>query len=202
MRNLEPVRSPVGFRQYIIILKNNNSLDTNFHIYDGTVSFWDIDLTRYPVTIMTDAYGKLKFSITNYCVRFPMKDEYESDLEDITATIKKHYPDFSGYDFEEVDRIDIPYTPYVEKFEHTLYNTGCPIDSDSFFSWMHKHNIKIDDFITENKYIVIIEYAPSCFFKKLIEAGYIDSSNIENWDEVISIANKHIRGYDEMVGDG
>lgn len=192
----EPRDYAGDFRQYFIILdKDCPERDTDFNwklsetgeVYD---TWANNDYTEDPVEVLKDARDKTAFVIANLAhKRYIEKSKVEEYLIDLTTIIKKYYPNFRGYSFSEVTEMDIQFTEIgVDCKDDPLCNLGYCINNDVFTKWLKINNISLEDFITLDKYIVVIENRLNNSFKKLLKDGYLNSRNIVNWTEVVTDA--------------
>ena len=201
MRPICPENRPSSFRQYFIILKNVPQREGDPYIGyidkdKGVLNFWDmeVDFTGRTYNIVKDAQDRLAFVIANMCGPYCTKEQYTEYLEDVTEIVKKLNPKFKEYRFEEVRHIPIGYTPYAVELpkDQPVYETGWPIDNEELADWAESHEIDLEDFITNDKYMVIIEHAENQFFKTLLEEGYINPDSVENYDELIAKSNEEV----------
>lgn len=180
------------FRQYFIILdKDCPQKDTYFNwnlketgeIYD-TWSYGDY--TEDPITVLKDAQSKTEFVIANLaCQRYTEKSKVDECLSDLTAIIKKYYPNFKGYSFSEVTEVDIQFTEIgVDCKDDPLCDLGYCINEDRFMKWLEINNISLEDFIMLDKYVVVIEHRKNGSFKKFLKSGYLNKEHIVNWSEL------------------
>ena len=188
----EPRDYAGDFRQYFIILdKDCPERDTDFNwklsetgeVYDQ----WAYnDYTDDPVEVLKDARDKTAFVIANLAhERYTQKSKVDEYLSDLTAIIKKYYPNFRGYSFSEVTEVDIQFTEIgVDCRDDPLCDLGYCIDSDRFMEWLGRNGISIEDFITLDKYIVVLENRKNGSFKKLLKSGYLNKAHIVNWSEL------------------
>lgn len=181
-----------GFRQYFIILdKDCPERDTDFNwklsetgeVYDTWASN---DYTEDPVEVLKDARDKTAFVIANLAYqRYTEKSKVEAYLNDLTDVLKKYYPNFKGYSFSEVTEVDIQFTEIgVDCKDDPLCDLGYCINEDRFMGWLKINRISLEDFITLDKYIVVIENKKNGSFKKLLKSGYLNKKHIVNWSEL------------------
>ena len=196
-----PDNRPTSFRQYFIILKNDPEEGKEPYIgyvdkEKGVLILYDmdVDFKRHTYNIVKNAQDRLAFVIANVCGPYCTKEQYTDILQDVTEVIKKLNPNFKEYYFEEIRYINIGYTPYSIELpkDQPVYETGWPIDAEEFAVWTEKHDIGIEDFITNNKYMVVIEHAENLFFKKLLDEGYINPDSVENYDEIVEMSKKEV----------
>ena len=180
------------FRQYFIILdKDCPERDTDFNwklsqtgeVYD---TWANNDYTEDPVEVLKDASDKTAFVIANLTPkRYNEKSKVEEYLSDLTTIIKKYYPNFKGYSFSEIAEVDIQFTEIgVDCKDDPLCDLGYCINEDRFMHWLKTKGISLEDFITLDKYIVVIENKKNGSFKKLLKSGYLNKEHIVNWSDL------------------
>lgn len=185
----EPKNYAGDFRQYFIILdKDCPERDTDFNwklteegeVYDTWASN---DYTEDPVEVLKDARDKTAFVIANLAYqRYTEKSKVDTYLNELTDILKKYYPNFKGYSFSEVTEVDIQFTEVgVDCKDDPLCDLGYCINEDRFMGWLKINNISIEDFITLDKYVVVLEHKKNGSFKKLLKSGYLNKEHIVNW---------------------
>ena len=192
-----PKESALNFRQYLIIRNNTDKKETVFnYCYDPdepvVIHVFGEDYTGQVMRIIHECPSKVLFLISNICRnRYLTKAQFAEDTEELMKYLRDTIPNFDGFDVHrEVTGYDIPFSEVGFNFPEPLCDVGYSIDSDAFNKWMKKHNISIGEFLTEKKYMVIIEHKDNNFFKRLIESGFINKDAIENWDEILETAKE------------
>lgn len=124
-------------------------VDPGWHIHDGQMYFYDDELTfgRAPFQILTDWWGRLCFAIASYAndpaVREAIEELCYSRVEGLESI---EYPKNQWYDPDN-DSVDEKY--YYGNIDH---------QSDGMLQdFLTANDITLEDFIFNNRYLVIID---------------------------------------------
>lgn len=133
---------------------------------DSTLRFWDHDLEfgRSPFSVLGAWREKAAYAIASYY-------NDENVYDEIVAACKKHVKGFQ--DFE------LPNTPWRED-EDVPYHGDIDHQSMGLLQeFLFRHNISVEEFIFNDKYVVIIDGDEYYELQNLVDAGLIDLGMIE-----------------------
>ena len=132
---------------------------------DGVMDFWyepDLDFGRSPFDLLTDWYGRLRYCIAYY----GNNNEKLKEIEDICY---KRIAGFKGFKFRQ-DRWDkTEYHGYVD-------HQSCGV-LDAALS---KFDVSIEDFIFNDRFIVVIDGDEYCVFNTLTKTDMFNPKAVEN----------------------
>jgi len=155
----------------LVIKKNFNKSkylyrDDNFCVYDDDkITFFEDDISfgRSPFTILEHPNCKLKYLVGAYF-------EDKNKLKEIEDTIRKSlHPNikFKGFDFRNCDK-ELEYGSYVGFYE-----------SKNLKMYLEKNKISFEEFLFDEKYIIIVDGDEYLEWETLKQSGLIDLTNIE-----------------------
>lgn len=157
----------------IVVTKQDHpieKIEDCYHVLDGKVDFWDRDLQfgRSPFDVLTNWYGRLCYAIASFG---------EERLEEIENACRRHIPSFKGFDIPK-------YRPWWNEGEEERPYYG-EIDHQSMGllqSFLFKHDLSLEDFIFNDRYIVIIDGDEYCVFDTLMETPMFTPDAIEDME--------------------
>lgn len=136
-------------------VKNYNKLN----IVDGVYTISNgLEFGRAPFRMLTTVSTKLRFviaSLASFYINGP-----EAFMDELINICKKHYPDLKT--------IKLTANDYYDGYGYIDHQSNGLLDK-----FLNKHNISIEDFIFDPKYIVIIDGDEYCEFSTLIELNLI-----------------------------
>lgn len=153
----------------IVVTKDEQPIgmiDPEWRLNDGELDLWytdDLEFGRSPFDILVDWYGRLRYAIASVG---------EIYMDEIVAACKRHLKGFHHIKLPKDRYDDGDYYGYVDHqsiglLRHTL----------------RVHNITLDDFIFNDKYIVIIDGDEYNVFRRLQETVLFDGSVIDFMEE-------------------
>lgn len=118
---------------------------------DGELHFYgpyELEFGRSPFELLTDWYGRLRYAIASFPDR----------IEEIEAACYKNLPGLTAikYPRERWDNEDTPYYGYVDHQSAGLLE-----------SFLNMYNITLEEFIFNDKYMVVIDGDEYCIFDTL-----------------------------------
>lgn len=158
---------------------------------DGIIHTYSDDLSygRYPFQILTDVKDKAFYVLASKCLY--KKDEVYNE---VVEAIKSIYPDFVDFDLKfetetyKKSSFDENYMKrhfgegnYISCDDRWVawgYDIGY-VDEDILSDFLKNENITIKEFITNSKYIVIVDGDEYCVYKTMKANGLINKDNIE-----------------------
>lgn len=132
---------------------------------DGIMDFWyedDLQFGRSPFELLTDWDGRLRYAIASYS----MKDDKIHELEEIC---KKKVPGFKCFKFKKDKWDNQEYRGYVDHQSVGLLDAA-----------LAKYNVSLEDFVFDDKFIVVIDGDEYCIFNTLIETPMFNDDAVED----------------------
>ena len=157
----------------IVITKNDKPadgmIDGDWHVgNDGFIDFWyneDLDFGRTPFDLLSDWWGRLRYCIASYAGD-------KEKIKEIEEICQRRISGFVGFKFAK-DRFDnSDYQGYVDHQSSGLLQAA-----------LKKYNIPLEDFIFNDRYIVVIDGDEYCVFDTLVESDIFNKANV---DDIIS----------------
>jgi len=139
---------------------------------------WEDEITfeRAPFDVLTDWHGRLRYALASF--------SYDPDKrEEISEICARHIDGFNGFKF--------PSTHYGNGSDDCYYGYVDHQSSGLLQSVLNR-GVTLEDFIFNDRYVVIIDGDEYCVFDRLINA------NLLNMDEI----EKIVPDYDGMEDDG
>lgn len=154
----------------IVMTKANtatqNKIDPGWKIRDGILSFkyWseDLEFGRAPFDILADWFGRLRYAIASYG---------ENHIDDIREICQKHIIGFKDFNF--------PVNEYSDDEKEINYGYVDHQSSGLLQHFLDENNISLEDFIFNDKFIVIIDGDEYQVFNRMMEANIINKDFIE-----------------------
>lgn len=151
-------------------IADSNMIDGGWRVNkDGIMDFWceeDLEFGRSPFELLTDWYGRLRYAIASY-------GNDKERLKDIEEICQRHIAGFVCFKFKK-DRWDNQeYHGYVDHQSTGLLQAA-----------LKKHNTSLEDFIFNDKYIVVIDGDEYCVFDTLIKTDLFNNNAVE---DIISV---------------
>ena len=134
--------------------------ETNNHVWKGKITIWtdDLEFGRSPFSVLTDWYHRMCYAIASYG---------KAGYDDILTILYKR---IAGLQEVEI---------YGAKTEYAQYGYVDHQSMGLLQSFLKEHNISLEDFIFNDRYIVVIDGDEYCVFDSMIEAGLIDKTKIK-----------------------
>lgn len=181
----------------IVVTKNDikyteEEINKEFWVQDdGRIKLYssEVRFGRYPFAILSTMKDKARYVMAALCCR---KDD--DAYQEIVAIIKKYIPEFVDFELEKETNLHNPHY-YTEKDMKTLFE-GYAKFGDEYVSWNYKFGqidhqsgdvlpsfleekgVSLEEFLTNRKYIIVIDGDEYCVFESMKENGLIDMDNI------------------------
>lgn len=129
----------------------------DFFLYKGKVgiSYDDICFGRTPFRCLATLFTKSLYVIA---------EDY-SNREEVYSIIRKFYPDFIEFDYQ---------------FSRSGYpDIGLIEESCNVYGFIKRHNITLEDFLTDNAYVIFVDGDEYCVLNNMIRHGIIKKENFE-----------------------
>lgn len=145
-------------------------INKNFYMTDGIVRLWESSLEFYrsPFDMLTTFKGKLRYAIASS----------NGNLVDECREICKKYIDgFVDFEFDTKDYVwDSEVKDYVEADE-PIPNYG-GTDDYQIEGWLKKYNVSLEEFLTNKRYIVVVDGDEYNCWLHIKDSGLVDTSKI------------------------
>lgn len=132
---------------------------------DGVIDFsWrdELEFGRTPFDLLTDWYGRLRYCIASYS----SQDDKIAELEEIC---KERIDGFSGFKFGKDRYGGGPDRGYVDHQSYGILNAA-----------LKRFNASLEDFIFNDRYIVVIDGDEYNVFDTLIETDMFNSAAVKD----------------------
>lgn len=136
---------------------------------DGTWDIWyDEDLTfgRYPFKYLCTFESKVRYAIASLC---GYRTDAEETFKEIETLVKEIIP--------ECTRIKLPKVSWNWDDDDEQITYGS-VDEDILSPFLKKENISLKEFLTNKKYVVIVDGDEYCIWLDLKDSGLVNESEI------------------------
>lgn len=145
-------------------------INKNFYMTDGIVRLWESSLEFYrsPFDMLVTFKDKLRYAIASS----------NGNLVDECREICKKYVDgFIDFEFDTKDYVwDSEVKDYVETNE-PIPNYG-GTDDYQIEGWLKSYNVSLEEFLTNKRYIVVVDGDEYQIFDHIKKSGLFDTSKI------------------------
>ena len=143
-----------------------NMIDGGWHVNnEGIIDFWfedDLNFGRSPFELLTDWYGRLRYAIASY--------SYDADkINDIEEICQRRIAGFTQFKFKKDRWEEKPYRGYVDHESANLLQHA-----------LAKFDISLEEFIFNDRYIVVIDGDEYCVFQTFLESDMFNKNSIED----------------------
>lgn len=158
----------------LVIKKSNEyyseqELYTNIWLHDGVWRIYDeeyIRFGRFPFRCLETFEGKVRYAIASLC-------SWRSDAKEIFNNIESLVTEI----IPECRSIQLPKERYFSDNEEHIYYGG--VDDDILTPFLNRTGISLKEFLTNKKYIVIVDGDEYCIWESLKDSGLINVDEIE-----------------------
>ena len=149
----------------------------------------DMEFGRSPFKVLTTLYEKSLYTLASMCrfkgdevynevcdaIRLYIPEFLDFDMEDYADTLSKRY-----YDKEYIKRYfcEGNFVETEDSYVVWGHKTGW-VDEDILTGFLKKENITITEFLTNKRYIVVVDGDEYCIYESMKESGLIDLDAIE-----------------------
>ena len=144
-------------------------------IFDGILEIndsSDLEFGRCPFNVLATFYDKLRYAIPSFFSKYNGTSYNEEDnpvykdprWNELTDILEKH--------FEEFETIELPANRWCRNKktgEYYMYFGSIETDSTLLERFLKKENISLEEFLTNRKYIIVIDGDEYCVFETLKE---------------------------------
>lgn len=145
-------------------------INKNFYMTDGIVRLWESSLEFYrsPFNMLVTFKDKLRYAIASS----------NGNLVDECREICKKYIDgFTDFEFDTKDYVwDSEVKDYVET-DDPIPNYG-GTDDYQIEGWLKKYNVSLEEFLTNKRYIVVVDGDEYCVWSNIKNSGLVDVKKI------------------------
>lgn len=145
-------------------------INKNFYMTDGIVRLWESSLEFYrsPFDMLVTFKDKLRYAIASS----------NGNLVDECREICKKYVDgFTDFEFDTKDYVwDSEVKDYVET-DDPIPNYG-GTDDYQIEGWLKHYNISLEEFLTNKRYIVVVDGDEYCVWSNIKDSGLVDVKKI------------------------
>lgn len=145
-------------------------INKNFYMIDGIVRLWESSLEFYrsPFDMLVTFKDKLRYAIASS----------NGNLVDECREICKKYVDgFIDFEFDTKDYVwDSNVKDYVEA-KNPVPNYG-GTDDYQIEGWLKKYNVSLEEFLTNKRYIVVVDGDEYNCWLHIKDSGLVDTSKI------------------------
>lgn len=145
-------------------------INKDFYMTDGIVRLWESSLEFYrsPFDMLVTFKDKLRYAIASS----------NGNLVDECREICKKYVDgFIDFEFDTKDYVwDSEVKDYVEADEPVPNYGGT--DDYQIEGWLKSYNVSLEEFLTNKRYIVVVDGDEYQIFDHIKKSGLFDTSKI------------------------
>ena len=156
-----------------LVVKKENEYYTQEEITErmylddnGVWEIWDeedLHFGREPFQCLGDFSGKVKYAIASLC---GYNDDAKETFDNVVKLVHEICPACT----------DIILPSDYRPLERTYYGY---VDEDILSSFLAKENITLKEFLSNKKYIVIVDGDEYCIYESMKRCGMINADNIE-----------------------
>lgn len=145
-------------------------INKNFYMTDGIVRLWESSLEFYrsPFDMLVTFKDKLRYAIASS----------NGNLVDQCRELCCKYVDgFVDFEFDTKDYVwDSEVKDYVET-DDPIPNYG-GTDDYQIEGWLKKYNVSLEEFLTNKRYIVVVDGDEYAIYNHIKKSGLFDTSKI------------------------
>ena len=159
----------------IVLMKNDKPcktigdsgmIDADYLVdHDGVMDFWyerDLEFGRSPFELLTDWEGRLRYAIAS----FGGEEEKIKELEEIC---RRRIAGFIKFKFKEDRWEKGDYHGYIDHQSMGLLQAA-----------LKKYNVSLEEFIFNDKFIVVIDGDEYCVFDTLMDTEMFNKNAVED----------------------
>lgn len=159
----------------LVIMTDNEhytreEINKNFYMTDGIVRLWESSLEFYrsPFDMLVTFKDKLRYAIASS----------NGNLVDQCRELCCKYVDgFVDFEFDTKDYVwDSEVKDYVET-DDPIPNYG-GTDDYQIEGWLKKYNVSLEEFLTNKRYIVVVDGDEYAIYDHIKKSGLFDTSKI------------------------
>ena len=133
---------------------------------------YELQFGRSPFEIIGSFERKIHYAIASWCGNYLDKNEIENKFQEIEQIVKKYIP--------ETKLIELPERYNYSFGEEEKYYGYVDHESIGLLQdFLEEKEITLEEFLTNKRYIVIIDGDEYCLWKEAKKTGIIDLNEIE-----------------------
>lgn len=145
-------------------------INKNFYMIDGIVRLWESSLEFYrsPFDMLVTFKDKLRYAIASSAGHL---------VDECREICKKYVGGFVDFEFDTKDYVwDSEVKDYVEA-KSPIPNYG-GTDDYQIEGWLKKYNVSLEEFLTNKRYIVVVDGDEYNCWLHIKDSGLVDTSKI------------------------
>ena len=149
---------------------NREEINKDFYMTDGIVRLWDSSLEFYrsPFDMLVTFRDKLRYAIAS---------SNGNLVNQCRELCQKYVDGFVDFKFDKIDYVwDSEVKDYVETNE-PIPNYG-GTDDYQIEGWLKHYNISLEEFLTNKRYIVVVDGDEYCVWSNIKNSGLVDVKKI------------------------
>lgn len=149
---------------------NREEINKDFYMTDGIVRLWDSSLEFYrsPFDMLVTFRDKLRYAIAS---------SNGNLVNQCRELCQKYVDGFVDFKFDKIDYVwDSEVEDYVET-DDPIPNYG-GTDDYQIEGWLKHYNISLEEFLTNKRYIVVVDGDEYCVWSNIKNSGLVDVKKI------------------------
>lgn len=145
-------------------------INKDFYMTDGIVRLWDSSLEFYrsPFDMLVTFRDKLRYAIAS---------SNGNLVNQCRELCQKYVDGFVDFKFDKIDYVwDSEVEDYVET-DDPIPNYG-GTDDYQIEGWLKHYNISLEEFLTNKRYIVVVDGDEYCVWSNIKNSGLVDVKKI------------------------
>lgn len=149
---------------------NREEINKDFYMTDGIVRLWDSSLEFYrsPFDMLVTFRDKLRYAIAS---------SNGNLVNQCRELCQKYVDGFVDFKFDKINYVwDSEVEDYVET-DDPIPNYG-GTDDYQIEGWLKHYNISLEEFLTNKRYIVVVDGDEYCVWSNIKNSGLVDVKKI------------------------
>ena len=149
---------------------NREEINKDFYMTDGIVRLWESSLEFYrsPFDMLVTFRDKLRYAIAS---------SNGNLVNQCRELCQKYVDGFVDFKFDKIDYVwDSEVEDYVET-DDPIPNYG-GTDDYQIEGWLKHYNISLEEFLTNKRYIVVVDGDEYCVWSNIKNSGLVDVKKI------------------------
>ena len=149
---------------------NREEINKDFYMTNGIVRLWDSSLEFYrsPFDMLVTFRDKLRYAIAS---------SNGNLVNQCRELCQKYVDGFVDFKFDKIDYVwDSEVEDYVET-DDPIPNYG-GTDDYQIEGWLKHYNISLEEFLTNKRYIVVVDGDEYCVWSNIKNSGLVDVKKI------------------------
>lgn len=148
-----------------------NNEELNKHLWIRHNGIWDlwrednISFGREPFACLATFESKVRYAIASLCGYREDHEERFKEIENIVTEVVL-----------ECNGIKLPTRHWIDDDDELFYGY---VDEDILTPFLNKHGISLREFLTNSKYVVIVDGDEYCIWDSIKDAGLVNMDEIE-----------------------